>query len=44
MFRLLCTPPAHKRRVVYDTGHDIPQTDMIEETLIWLDKYLDQVK
>ena len=35
---------AHKRRVVYDTGHDIPQTDMIEETLIWLDKYLGQVK
>jgi len=44
MFRLLGTPPAHKRRLVCDTGHDIPQTEMLEETLNWLDKYLGQVK
>jgi cephalosporin-C deacetylase-like acetyl esterase len=40
MFRLLGTPTEHKRRVVYDTGHDIPRTEMIEESLNWLDKYL----
>jgi len=44
MFRLLGTPPAHKRRLVYDTGHDIAQTEMIEETFNWLDKYLGQVR
>ena len=26
MFRLLGTPKEHKRRVVYDTGHDIRRT------------------
>jgi len=44
MFRLLGTPAEHKRRVVYDTGHDIPRTEMIKETLNWLDRYLGPVK
>lgn len=44
MFRLLGTPKDHKRRVVYDTGHDIPRTEIIKETLNWLDKYLGSVK
>lgn len=44
MFRMLGTPKEHKRRVVYDTGHDIPRDEMIKETLSWLDKYLGQVK
>jgi eukaryotic-like serine/threonine-protein kinase len=44
MFRLLGTPPEHKRRVVYETGHDIPRTEMIKETLNWLDRYLGPVK
>ncbi len=44
MFRLLGTPPEQKRRVVYDTGHDIPRTEMIKESLNWLDKYLGPVK
>jgi serine/threonine protein kinase/formylglycine-generating enzyme required for sulfatase activity/cephalosporin-C deacetylase-like acetyl esterase len=44
MFRLLGTSPEHKRRMVYDTGHDIPRTEMIKETLAWLDRYLGPVK
>jgi eukaryotic-like serine/threonine-protein kinase len=44
MFRLLGTPPEHKRRVVYDSGHDIPRNEMIKETLNWLDRYLGPVK
>jgi len=44
MFRLLGTPTEDKRRVVYDTGHDIPRTEMIKESLNWLDKYLGPVK
>ena len=44
MFRLLGTPTEHKRRVVYDTGHDVPRTDMIKESLNWLDKYLGSVR
>ncbi len=44
MFRLLGTPKEHKRRVVYDTGHDTPRTAVVKETLDWLDKYLGPVK
>jgi eukaryotic-like serine/threonine-protein kinase len=44
MFRLLGTPKEHKRWVVYDTGHDIPENEMIKETLNWLDRYLGPVK
>ena len=44
MFRLLGTPKEQKRRVVYDTGHDIPRTEMIKESLNWLDRYLGPVK
>jgi len=44
MFRLLGTPPEHKRRVLYDTGHDIPRNEMIKETLDWLDRYLGPAK
>lgn len=44
MFRLLGTRKEDKRRVVYETGHDIPQNEEIKETLKWLDRYLGQVK
>ena len=43
MFRLLGTAPADKRRVVYDSGHDIPRLNMIKETTAWLDRYLGPV-
>lgn len=44
MFHWLGTPPEHKRRLVYDTAHDIPRTEMIKETLNWLDRYLGPVR
>jgi formylglycine-generating enzyme required for sulfatase activity/predicted Ser/Thr protein kinase/predicted esterase len=44
MFKLLGTPEEHKRQVLYDTGHDIPRTQLIKESLAWLDKYLGPVK
>lgn len=44
MFRLLGTPKEHKRKILYDTGHNIPRNDMIKETLAWLDRYLGPVK
>jgi hypothetical protein len=40
---LLGTPAADKRRVAYDTGHNIPRPDLIRESLNWLDKYLGPV-
>jgi dienelactone hydrolase len=43
MFRLLGTPDGQKRRVVYDTGHNIPRPQMIRESLDWLDTYLGPV-
>jgi serine/threonine protein kinase/formylglycine-generating enzyme required for sulfatase activity/cephalosporin-C deacetylase-like acetyl esterase len=44
MFRLLGTPKEQKRRVVYETGHNIPRNEMIKESLNWLDRYLGPVK
>jgi serine/threonine protein kinase/dienelactone hydrolase len=44
MFRLLGTPQEQKRRVVYETGHNIPRNEMIKESLDWLDRYLGPVK
>jgi formylglycine-generating enzyme required for sulfatase activity/cephalosporin-C deacetylase-like acetyl esterase/predicted Ser/Thr protein kinase len=43
MFRLLGTPNGQKRRVVYDTGHDLPGANQIQESLDWLDRYLGPV-
>jgi formylglycine-generating enzyme required for sulfatase activity/cephalosporin-C deacetylase-like acetyl esterase/predicted Ser/Thr protein kinase len=43
-YRLLGTPKEHKRYMVYDTGHNIPRTELIKETLDWLDRYLGPVK
>jgi len=44
MFRLFGVPEAEKRRIIYDTGHNIPRPDLIRETLDWLDRYLGPVK
>ena len=44
MFDLLGTPTDQKRRVVYDTGHNIPRPDLIRESLDWLDRYLGPVR
>jgi hypothetical protein len=44
MFRLLGSPKEHKRRVVFDSAHDIPREELIKETLNWLDRYLGPVR
>jgi formylglycine-generating enzyme required for sulfatase activity len=40
MFRLLGTHQDQKRMLVYASGHLVPQTEFIKETLAWLDTYL----
>ena len=39
-FNMLAAPVEQKRRVVYDTGHNLPANEAIRETLDWFDKYL----
>jgi eukaryotic-like serine/threonine-protein kinase len=40
MFRLLGAPQGQKKMVVYASGHLVPPTEFIKETLAWLDTYL----
>jgi hypothetical protein len=40
MFRLLGTPQDQKKMLVYQSGHLVPQTEFIKETLAWFDAYL----
>jgi dienelactone hydrolase len=43
LFDLLGTPAADKKRLVFPGGHSVPRTDMIKESLAWLDRYLGPV-
>lgn len=43
-FNLFGVPEKDKRQVFYNTGHDIPRTELIREVLAWLDRYLGPVK
>ena len=43
-FRLLRTSSEHKRMFVYEDGHSVPRTELIKETLDWLDLYLGPVQ
>ena len=43
-FEMLGTPTDKKRYVLYDGGHFVPRTQLITESLSWLDKYLGPVK
>ncbi|HEX7360717.1 MAG TPA: protein kinase [Bryobacteraceae bacterium] len=45
MFRMIGTPAADKRRVVFDTPHDVSQNkqELSKEVLNWMDKYLGRV-
>lgn len=43
LFELLGTPAANKRRLVFPGGHSVPRTEMIKESLLWLDRYLGPV-
>lgn len=44
MFNLLGTLAKDKKIFIYDAGHLVPRTELIRESLGWLDKYLGQVK
>jgi formylglycine-generating enzyme required for sulfatase activity/dienelactone hydrolase len=39
MFRLLGASPGQKKMLVYPSGHLVPPTEFIKETLAWLDTY-----
>ena len=44
LFKLLGTPPEHKRHVIFENaGHVPPLLDVIREILNWLDRYLGPV-
>jgi dienelactone hydrolase len=45
LFRMLGTPVAHKRHVVFETAHDVrmQRPDLVREVLAWYDKYLGRV-
>ncbi|HEX6314667.1 MAG TPA: protein kinase [Gemmatimonadaceae bacterium] len=43
-FEFLGTPVADKRWIVYEGGHDVPRTELIKESLAWLDRYLGPVR
>jgi len=42
-FELLGTPKEHKKMFVYEGGHSVPRTEVVKETLTWLDRYLGPV-
>jgi len=44
MYNLLGTPKEHKKIIVYDAGHLVPRTELVKETLLWLDKYFGVIK
>jgi dienelactone hydrolase len=41
--RLLGSPPADKKQILFDGGHFLPRTMMVAESLKWLDHYLGPV-
>jgi dienelactone hydrolase len=45
MIRMLGTPPANKKALVFDTSHDVTEqrADLMREVLGWLDKYFGKV-
>ena len=43
-FKRLGTPAADKKYILYEGGHDVPRTELIKESLAWLDKYLGPVR
>ena len=42
-FRLLGTPIADKKLVLHESGHFLLRSEMIGESLAWLDRYLGPV-
>ncbi len=44
MFAFLGTALEDKKSIIYESGHLVPRTDFMRETLNWFDKYLGPVK
>jgi dienelactone hydrolase len=44
MFDLLGTDKKDKKIIIYESGHLVPRTEFVKETLTWFDKYLGPVK
>jgi dienelactone hydrolase len=44
MFDYMRTPPRDKVLRVYDSDHSVPRTELVRESLAWLDKYLGPVQ
>jgi len=42
-YQLLGTPKENKKLFVYEGGHMVPRTELVKETLAWLDRYLGPV-
>jgi len=42
-YQLLGTPKEDKKLFVYEGGHMVPRTELVKETLAWLDRYLGPV-
>jgi dipeptidyl aminopeptidase/acylaminoacyl peptidase len=42
-YRSLGSRKDQKKRLLYETGHNIPRNELIKETLNWLDQYLGPV-
>jgi pimeloyl-ACP methyl ester carboxylesterase len=42
-FRMLGSPAADKKQIVYEGGHFLPRPNMVSESLAWFDKYLGPV-
>jgi len=44
MFDLLGTDKKDKKIIIYESGHLVPRTEFVKETLTWFDRYLGPVK
>jgi dienelactone hydrolase len=44
MFALLGADKKDKKIIVYESGHLVPRTEFVKETLTWFDRYLGPVK
>ena len=44
MFRMLGTPQGEKKMLVYPSGHLVPSSEFIKETLAWFDAYLGRTR
>lgn len=43
-FKWLGVPPEDKKRILYNSGHDVPRVELIREVLAWFDHYLGPVR